>query len=135
MKDNNTNGDAVPSDNEIVDVEYIDYDEKTTDLLDILLDQDNREPIELMDGRGRKVAFEQVAVIPHDVDGEMQLFVILKPLDKMDGINEDEAIVFFVDEDDEGNAMLRAEKDEKTAIEIFGRYYKLLKMANGEGED
>lgn len=130
MKDNNTN------DNEIVEEEWVERTEEyETDLLDILLDQDNHEPIVLMDDDGKEVAFEQVAIIPHDVDGAKKLYAILKPLDKMEGINDDEAIVFFVDEDDEGNTLLRVEEDETTAIEVFDEYYKLLKAANGEGED
>ena len=34
------------------------------DILDILLDEDNRDPITLVDADGRAIDFEQVAVIP-----------------------------------------------------------------------
>ena len=40
------------------------------DILDVLLDPDNKEPITLVDQDGRVLAFEQVAVIPHDKRGE-----------------------------------------------------------------
>lgn len=40
------------------------------DLLDVLLDQDNKEPIVLVDENGRQLTFEQVAVIPYEVRKE-----------------------------------------------------------------
>ena len=45
------------------------------DLLDILLDENNDEPISLFDEDDREVKFEQVAVIP-DND---KIYAILKP--------------------------------------------------------
>ncbi|MCM1533664.1 MAG: hypothetical protein NC099_03315 [Corallococcus sp.] len=96
------------------------------DLLDILFDKENKEPIVLVDENGKKLAFEQVAVIPYDVNDDKVLYVVLKPISQIDGIADDEAIVFKVDEDKYGNAFLRVEDDELTAIEIFNKYYDLL---------
>lgn len=36
------------------------------DIVDILLDEENKDPIVLTDDKGRKLAFEQIAVIPYD---------------------------------------------------------------------
>ena len=59
------------------------------DLLDVLLDPDNREPLAFVDDDGKVLTFEQVAVIPHDdKNGERQLFTVLKPLDKIEGVGE-----------------------------------------------
>lgn len=97
------------------------------DLLDILLDKDNHDPIVLMDEKGRPISFEQVAIIPmHDVK---LLYVVLKPLDKIDGIADDEAVVFLLDQDKNGNTILRVEEDELVAIEVFNKYYDLLEAA------
>ena len=105
---------------------------KKIDLLDVLLDQDNKEPIVLMDENGKQMTFEQVAVIPYEVKKEKRLYCVLKPLDKIEGIKDDEAIVFLVDTDDEGNSVIRIEEDEEIAIAVFDKYYDLLEEANKE---
>ena len=102
------------------------------DLLDVLLDQDNKEPIVLMDENGKQMTFEQVAVIPYEVRKEKRLYCVLKPLDKIEGIGDDEAIVFLVDTDDKGNSIIRIEEDEEIAIAVFDKYYDLLEEARKE---
>ena len=102
------------------------------DLLDVLLDQDNKEPIVLMDESGKQMTFEQVAVIPYEVRKEKRLYCVLKPLDKIEGIGDDEAIVFLVDTDDKGNSIIRIEEDEEIAIAVFDKYYDLLEEARKE---
>ncbi len=99
------------------------------DLLDVLLDQDNKDPIVLTDEKGKKLAFEQVAIIPYGADGDKDLYVVLKPISKIKGIQDDEAIVFKVIEDEVGNAVLCVENDELIAIEIFNKYYDMLEEA------
>lgn len=99
------------------------------DLLDVLLDENNKEPIVFMDETGKKLAFEQVAVIPYDVRKETRLYCVLKPIDKIDGINDDEAIVFLVDTDEDGNSVIKVEEDEEIAIAVFDKYYDLLEEA------
>ena len=96
------------------------------DLLDILLDKDNKEPITLMDEKGKQISFEQIAMIVHEVKKEKKLFAILKPVDKIEGISENEAIVFLVDQDKNGNTILKIEEDEDVAIDVFDDYYDLL---------
>ena len=103
------------------------------DLLDVLLDKDNRDPILLMDEKGRQMRFEQVAVIPYDVDKEdRKLYVVLKPIDKIEGIADDEAIVFVCDTDKAGNTVLRLEENEEIAIDVFDKYYDLLEEENAK---
>lgn len=102
------------------------------DLLDILLDDNNRDPIVFMDEQGRKLTFEQVAVIPYDVRKETRLYCVLKPIDKIDGVNDDEAIVFLVDTDENGNSVIKVEEDEEIAIAVFDKYYDLLEEAQKE---
>ena len=104
------------------------------DLLNVLLDEDNKEPIVLMDDKGKELTFEQVAVIPHEVKKENRLYCVLKPLTKIEGIGEDEAIVFLVDTDADGNSVLRVEEDEEVAINVFDKYYDLLEDAQKEAK-
>ncbi len=102
------------------------------DIVDVLLDQDNKDPIVLMDEKGRQLTFEQVAVIPYEVRKEKRLYCVLKPLDKIEGIGDDEAIVFVVDQDAEGNSIIKIEEDEEVAIAVFDKYYDLLEEAQKE---
>ncbi len=96
------------------------------DLLDVLLDEDNCDPITLMDSTGKEMDFEQVAVIPHEIEGKRFLFVVLKPLDEIPGIADDEALVFRADTDVRGNTILTLEENESIAIDVFDKYYDLL---------
>ncbi len=105
---------------------------KPIDILDVLLDQDNRDPIVLMDENGRQLTFEQIAVIPYEVRKEKRLYCVLKPMDKIEGIGDDEAIVFVVDQDKDGNSIIKVEEDEEVAIAVFDKYYDLLEDAQKE---
>ncbi len=91
-------------------------------ILDILLDEDNEDPITLYDENDKAIKFDQVAIIPL----KEKLYAILKPIDEMEGVADDEAIVFVVNDDENGDATLEIETDEPTAIMVFDEYYKLL---------
>lgn len=95
------------------------------DVLSTLLDPNNKDPIVLADEKGGSLVFEQVAVLPYEVEGCKQLYVVLKPLGKMEGIADDEAIVFKVVLDENGNASFIVEDNELVAIEVFNKYYDL----------
>ncbi len=98
------------------------------DLLDVLLDKDNKENIVLYNEEGDRVEFEQIAIIPIDKEGEeRKLYVILKPVDKIEGMADDEAIVFLCDFDEEGETRLTVEVNDDIAKEVFDRYYELIK--------
>lgn len=96
------------------------------DLIDLILDENNTDPITLYDEEERAVKFEQVAVIPENDN----LYVILKPLDELEGVEDDEAIVFKVDFDEDGNTLLVIEQDVSTAEKVFNSYHKLLDESN-----
>ena len=98
---------------------------EVVDVLDILLDENNNDPISLYDETDKEVKFEQVAIIP---DNE-KIYAILKPIDDLEGVADDEAIVFAVEEDEEGFSVLVVEKDEEIAIRVFDKYYQLLDEA------
>ena len=91
-------------------------------ILDILLDEDNKDPIVLIDNTGRRLTFEQIAVIPYNE----KIYCVLKPVDKIENVQDDEAIVFFVDEQEGKEPVLIKKNDEKTAINVFDEYYNLL---------
>lgn len=90
-------------------------------VLDILLDENNTDHIILMDDDGRKLTFEQIAVIPY----KEKIYCILYPVGKIPGVAADRAVVFYIDEDD-GAPCLTAEKDDATVCDIFEQYYDLI---------
>lgn len=93
------------------------------DLLDVLLDEKNTAPIFMYDDKGNQLEFDQVAVIPY---GEDDLYCILKPITKIPGVKDDEAIVFLVAEDENGESILKVEDREEVAISVFDQYYGLI---------
>lgn len=103
----------------------VEVDVKNTeelDILDILLDEENDAPVTLYDEKDNPIEFDQVAIIPL----EEKLFAILKPIDEMEGVSDDEAIVFLIDENVDGEAELVVETDEALAMRVFDEYYRLL---------
>ncbi len=87
---------------------------------EMLLDENCDENIILYGEDGEETEFEQVAVIPH----EDRMFVILRPID-MEGVEEDEAFVFELVEED-GEASINLCEDDDMIETIFGIYYSLL---------
>ena len=87
-----------------------------------LLDPKDSDPITLYDENDNKVEFEQIALIPL----EDRLYAILKPANKMEGVADDEAIVFSFQEDDEQAPVLVVEENDKIIDEVFDVYNKLL---------
>ncbi len=106
----------------------VEQEEEYRDIIDILLDEDNKEPIVLVDQNGRKLSFEQIAVIPHND----KIYCVLKPIDKIENVQDDEAIVFYVDEKEGQEPALMVETDEKVAMDVFEEYYNLLDEADAK---
>ena len=87
-------------------------------MLEKLLSEDNSDNIIMYDEEDREIEFEQVALIPL----ENALFAILKPITPMEGVGEDEAIVFAINEEDE---TLDVVTDEALATAVFTVYDSL----------
>ena len=95
--------------------------------IDKLFDEENNENLVLYDEKNRKTEFEQVAIIP---EGE-EVYAILKPVGDFTGVEEDEALVFKIQEIDEENCLVIVE-DEEVVDRVFEVYYDLLRK---EGVD
>ncbi len=101
---------------------------ETFDVLDVLLDESNKDDIILQDEKGKKIRFSQIAVIPYNE----KLYAVLKPVDKIDNVADDEAIVFVVEESADGTNVLKVETDEETAIAVFDEYYNLVEESESD---
>ena len=131
MKINKRKGENIMDKNKVKKLEEISNDvEKEMsdfDILDVLLDQNDTDPIVLEDDKGKRIRFEQVAIVPYD----NKIYAVLKPIDKIEGVKDDEAIVFLCDETTKPTT-LRPEADQEIAIKIFDEYYNLVEEANKE---
>ena len=90
-------------------------------VIDILLDEDNDDNIILYDEDDRPNEFEQVAMVP--LNGKV--YAILKPINCMEDVGADEAVVFCIEEF-EGEYMLFPEQDDAVGEAVFNEYYSLL---------
>lgn len=89
-------------------------------VIDMLLDPDNESPITLVNEEGALIKFDQIAIIPL----KDMLYAILKPITKIEGVGEDEALVFSVDVEED---TLEIVNDFKLVDKVFDKYYELLK--------
>lgn len=87
--------------------------------IDCIFDEDNTDPIVLYNEKGEPIEFEQVALIPLDE----KAYAILKPLKEMEGIGENEALVFEIienaNEDEEDFLALVVD------VDIIDRVFKV----------
>ncbi len=90
--------------------------------IDQLFDEENCEPIVLFNEKGEAVAFEQIAVIPQ----KDKVYAILKPIQPMEGMGEDEGLVFSVEENDAGEGYLALTTDEGIINAVFEVYDRLV---------
>ena len=90
--------------------------------IDMLLDENNTENIKLYNEENQEVEFEQIALVPID----NKTYAILKPVVSMEGIAEDEALVFVIDEIDDEDCLVIVE-DDAIVDKVFEEYYKMLK--------
>ena len=90
-----------------------------TNPIDALYDEDNNDAIILFNEKGEEIAFEQIALIPQ----ADKVYAILKPIQPLEGLGEDEGLVFFIN-DDEG--ILELITDEKIIDDVFAVYDELV---------
>ena len=89
--------------------------------IEMLLDDDNTDNLILFDENNRETEFEQIAVIPLDE----RIYAILKPVTEVVGVNDDEALVFVIEEIDDEDCLVIVD-EQKIVDEVFDEYYKLL---------
>ena len=93
--------------------------------VDRLFDENNDEKIYVKDNGGKEIEFEQVAV----VDFEENYYAVLHPTSPIEGVNEDEALVFLIDE--EGDQLVYVE-DDRVIDGVYGEYMQMLEELEDE---
>ena len=86
-----------------------------------LFDPENQDPIVMVDEEGNEVEFEQIAILPY----EGSIYALLMPLTPLEGVGEDEAIVFVIEEQD-GEANLAIVDDLDFIDGVFELYESLI---------
>ena len=93
--------------------------------IDKILDEECTDNIVLYDENNKETEFEQVALIPKDE----KIYVILKPVTKIEGVADDQALVLVIDEINDEDCLFIVD-DEQIITEVFNDYYKLLEEYN-----
>ncbi len=89
--------------------------------IEMLLDENNTDNLFLFNEFDELVEFEQIAVIPL----EEKVFAILCPVEPLEGMEQDEGLVFAIEEIDNEDCLVIVE-DADTINAVFDLYYKLL---------
>ena len=105
-------------------IELYDKDgNRIIDLVDIILDESNKDLIMLEDNAGNVHEFERIAVVHF----ENEKFAILKNFIKEEQTDKKEIILIFKISEDFNCRGLFIVEDEKLALSIFEKYNKSLK--------
>ena len=116
--------------NELKDLkDLLDGTSEERNPIDMILDTDCEDDITLYDENNKATKFEQGAVIPLDE----KVYVILKPVDEIPGVADDEALVFVIEEIEDEDALVLADNEE-IIDRVFEEYYKLLDEYNEDDE-
>jgi len=88
-----------------------------------IIDED--EVITLYDDDGKPVKFSEVACIEY----QGEFYALMQPVEPMEGLGEDEALIFKVREEDEDNDVFEPVTDESVLDAVFDEYLKALAEA------
>ena len=93
--------------------------------VDRFFDDENDQHVVLEDENGKEIEFEKVDLVDYDAN----YYVILHPVTPMDGVSEDEAFVFLIDEEQD---CVHCIDDEDVVSAVFDIYYEHLDELNEE---
>ena len=96
---------------------------KADKLMDTFFDPENNDKITLQDNFNKTYEFEQVALIPLQKQ-KKELFAILKPVTKIEGVGEDEGLVFHFKKEFFSYKLVIVQ-DQALIDEVFTMYDKL----------
>ena len=96
-------------------------------VFDKLYDENNNDNVILYNEQGDPVEFEQIAIIPYSE----QVYIILHPVTRLDGVLEDEGLVFIIGNDDDGTEKLNLVVEEDIIDAVFSIYDRLVEEAEG----
>lgn len=100
-------------------------------ILDKLMDESDREPVEIVNDRGEKARFNQIALLPATAESQKYVdvtvehnFAVLQPLDE-NGEEIGNPLVADITIDGDGNCALCVVEKRELISEIMGEYRKV----------
>lgn len=99
--------------------------EKKRAKTDAWLEPSDDETITLKSANGEEIEFEEVAGIAY----KGKFYAVLQPVELLEGMDEDEALVFRVTRDKNGEDKFEVELDDKIIDGVFKEYNRLLDEA------
>lgn len=94
------------------------------------MQNDDDDVITLLTAEGEEVDFIEIAGIAY----RGNYYVILQPVELLDGMEEDEALVFKVSRGKDGADKFEIELDDSVIDAVFEEYNKLLDEAEGNSD-
>lgn len=93
--------------------------------VDGLFDENNKENIFIKDNDGKEIEFLQLAV----VDYQENYYAVLQPVTPVEGVGEDEVMIFMIDEEQDCLVYI---EDEKTIYGVYGEFMEMLEEEDEE---
>ena len=87
--------------------------------------------ITLTSASGEKLDFIEIAGIAH----KGEFYLILQPVELLEGMADDEALVFHVSKGEDGNEKIAIELDDEIIEAVFAEYNRLLDNAISDNEE
>lgn len=93
--------------------------------VDRLFDESNEENVFVKDNSGKEIEFMQLAV----VDFEENYYAVLQPVTPMEGVGEDEVLIFKIDEEKD---CLVYEEDDRVMEGVYNEFMEMLEELDEE---
>lgn len=97
------------------------------------MEDDEDDIVTLLSAEGEEIDFVEIAGIAY----KGSFYAILQPVELLDGMDDDEALVFKVTRGKDGEDKFEIELEDSVIDAVFAEYNKLLDeaIAEGEGEE
>ena len=94
------------------------------------MEEDNDDVVTLLSANGEEIDFVEIAGIAY----RGSFYAILQPVELLEGMDDDEALVFKVTRGKDGEDKFEIELDDSVIDAVFAEYNKLLDEANAGGD-
>lgn len=95
-----------------------------------IVNEDDDDIVTLLSANGEEIDFVEIAGIAY----KGNFYAILQPVELLDGMSEDEALVFKVSRDEDGSDKFEIELNDEIIDAVFAEYNVLLDEANSGGD-
>lgn len=104
-------------------------DAKVPESIDHMVNDDD-DVVTLMSANGEEIDFVEIAGIAY----RGNFYAILQPVELLEGMEEDEALVFKVSRGKDGDDRFEIELDDAVIDGVFAEYNRLLDEAEGQNQ-